>query len=167
VTVEAAEPRLTDLLTKIDELSDLFRRRLLDDRDKKVLLQQLSERAEWAERHREAALLRPLASQLALVIDRIDASAPQSPIISSFAEEIIDILGHYGITEVPDSGSVQPLMHEIVAVEGTRSEGGTLVIERRVRRGFLLDSVVIRAAQVVVRSVPSGIDTSDEVAPSE
>lgn len=151
-----AEVTLADVVGRLDDLRDLFRRRLLDDRDKRRLLHELAERAERADRRREPELLTPLVRQLALVMDRMDDSGDPSGLAASFADEIVDILAIHGIAQVAGHGPVDPQCHEVAVIEAepARAQQAQLLVARVLRRGFMLNGRVVRPAQVVARWAP-------------
>lgn len=151
---ESVTTQLAEIATAVDGLHDLFRRRLLDDRDKRAVIQTLTDRAEALERRREPALLRPLVAQLAPVVDRMDVLAREDATVASIREELLEVLGYHGVVQVPDRGPVISTAHEVVSVvpgQAEASTGAELVVEAVVRRGYAIDDVVVRPAQVVAR----------------
>ncbi len=137
-----------DVIARIDALHDLFRRRLLDDRDKRAMLQTLAERLELAERRRDSEHLRPLTHHLALVVDRADSAGEDNPLAQSLADEICDALAAYGVVQVPATGPVLAGQHEVLDAGGA-APAEALHIVRLVRRGFVKDGVVLRPALVI------------------
>lgn len=136
-----------EVIQRLDALLDLFRRRLLDDRDKRAMLQTLAERLELAERRREPEFVRPLAHRLVLVLDRIRNSGSTDPFVASVAEELSDVLASIGVVEVPAEGPVLPHEHEVVDA-GDAAPSDPLRIVEVLRRGYAKDAIVIRPATV-------------------
>lgn len=135
---------------RLDELTDLFRRRLLDDRDKRRMIDEALERARAAEVGPFRQFLHPVVAGLALVVDRLDAyQGPDPDFAGSIRDELLDVLGRQGVTEVASTGPVDLTRHEVVAVEGEAAQGGPAEIARVVRRGFQHADWVFRPAQVV------------------
>jgi molecular chaperone GrpE (heat shock protein) len=171
------ESRLDSLADQLTKLGDLFRRRLLDDRDKRTLIDQLTEKVDRLERSSAAEAARPLVTRLALVIDRLDAtlstaadsangaacSGPQAEdpvmgLVRSIADEILDVLDAMGVTVVDEAGVFDPKCHEVVEVSG---EGSSLEVLAVRRRGFVKDGVVLRPALVAVRRFTPAVTSVD------
>lgn len=137
------------ILTRLDELHELFRRRLLDDRTKTDFVAELKERSEIDDRILQTRLLRPLAMRVIGVVDRVDAwDGEPDPLAASVAEELIDVLEEFGIETVSTDGMVDPLIHRVAAIHPDNSPRGTILSVRQ--RGLTLDGRVIRPADVVV-----------------
>ena len=64
MTAPAADVTLASLTERLDNLTDLFRRRLLDDRAKQATIEDLRTRLDRAERARDAESLRPLVIRI-------------------------------------------------------------------------------------------------------
>lgn len=139
---------LSAIEARLDELTDLFRRRLLDDKDKRRLIDDAHERLRAAEVGPFRQFLHPVVTGLALVVDRLDAYQGADPdFAASIRDELVDLLGRHGVLPIRDSGPVDPLLHEVVAVVGAQTT--QLVVSRVVRRGFQHACWVFRPAQVV------------------
>lgn len=139
---------------RLDELTDLFRRRLLDDRDKRRMLDDALDRVRAAEAGPFRQYLYPVVAALALVLDRLDAYEGADPdFAASVRDELLEVLGRHGVTPVVADGPVDPGRHEVVAVDGAPGLTGTMEVTRLVRRGFEHAGWVFRPAQVVAASV--------------
>ena len=136
---------LDSLAEQLAALSDLFRRRLLDDRAKQATIQEMQARLEQAERERAAESLRPLVTRVALVIERLGSTPPSPELSESIVEELDDILGTFGIRSFGLGPEVDPRRHEIVSVRG---EGPVLKAEDLIRAGYEKDGVVLRPARI-------------------
>lgn len=140
---------LSNIETRLDELTDLFRRRLFDDRDKRRMIDEAQERARAAEAGPFRQFLHPLVAGLALMIDRLDSyQGPDPDFAASIRDELLDVLSRHGVVPVPSAGPVDLTRHEVVAVEGPVVPDGPMEITRVVRRGFQHDDWVFRPAQV-------------------
>jgi GrpE len=153
VTVDA-DTGSRDVHTRLDELLDLFRRRLLDDRDKRRLIDHAFERAEAAEEGAFRQTLHPLVVGIALVVDRLDGyEGPDPGIAESIRDELLDVLQRHGVEPIEAGGPVDVARHEVVEVvdddDGTTRGTGSLVVHRLVRRGYRHGDWVFRAARVV------------------
>ena len=150
-----------EVLRRLDELTDLFRRRLQDDRDKRRLIERLDERLSQAEAGPFRQYLHPFVNGMALVLDRLDRyRGPDPEFVASVREELLQLLGMHGVTEVPVSGPFDPACHEAVDVrEAPGAPPGTILEVHS--RGFAHGSWVFRPARVVVaaaRQNPAGDD---------
>jgi molecular chaperone GrpE (heat shock protein) len=153
--------QLAGLAGQLDQLQDLFRRRLLDDRDKRQLIDALSAKVDHLEKARAAEAERPLVTRIALVIDRIEGRRPpdESGFLSSIADELIDVLEAMGVTPIPVTEAFDARKHEVVRVEGGSGDG--LRVTAVLRRGYEKSGVILRPAQVAVERIERGDDDSD------
>jgi molecular chaperone GrpE (heat shock protein) len=134
--------------TRLDELTDLFKRRLLDDKDKRRLIDDAHERLRAAEVGPFRQLLQPVVTGLALVVDRLDAYHGADPdFAASIRDELLDLLNRHGVSTIPDAGRVDPLLHKVVAVDG--AQAAQMMVSRVARRGFQHAGWVFRPAHVV------------------
>ncbi|MBV9143186.1 MAG: nucleotide exchange factor GrpE [Pseudonocardiales bacterium] len=144
---------LSAIEARLDELTDLFRRRLRDDKDKRRLIDEAHERARAAEVGPFRQFLHPVVTGVALVIDRLDAYEGTDPSFAvSIRDELLDVLARHGVLPVPDSGPVDPLWHEVVDVDG--AQAGQMAVSRVVRRGFQHAGWVFRPARIIAAPLP-------------
>lgn len=80
------------IIQRLDELTDLFRRRLLQDRAQARAVEVLRAQV-------DDLRLAPLCRELILLLDRIDAS--EDDFARSLGEELEEILAHYGLERIP------------------------------------------------------------------
>ncbi|MGH3096644.1 MAG: nucleotide exchange factor GrpE [Streptosporangiales bacterium] len=138
-----------DVVNRLDELRDLFQRRLLDDRGKREAIETLREELRQAKDGPFREFLEPLIHGLALVIDRLDRYDGADPqFVRSVRDELLDVLARHGVTQV-EADVFDPDRHEAVASAATGGAPAGRVVELR-RRGFAHGSRVFRPAQVVV-----------------
>ena len=139
------------LLDKLDELTDLFRRRLVDDKDKRRLIDSIQRELEVAKRGPFFEIQFPLVRSLFSVIDRVDAyEGPDADFVSSVGEELVEALRRIGVDEVETAGVVDPAYHEIHIAQGRDNEGIWAVADV-LRRGFRFHDRLLRPARVVAR----------------
>ena len=155
---------LESLAEQLTALTDLFRRRLLDDRAKQATIEDLQVKLERAERERAAESLRPLATRVSLVIERLQSMLPSTELNNSIIEELDDILETFGIRSFGLGQEVDPRRHEIVSVSGN---GPVLRANELIRAGYEKDGVVllparITAVRVAVAHMPDGAAGSAE-----
>lgn len=139
-----------EILARLDCLTDLFRRRLEDDRDKRRLIDELSDRLRDAESGPFRQYLSPFVNSLALVLDRLNQyTGPDQEFASSIRTEIIELLATHGVVEVPHTGLFDPSCHQVVS---SRPEPDTVpgtILEIH-SCGLAHGSWVFRAARVIV-----------------
>lgn len=139
-----------DVVRRLDELKDLFSRRLLDDRQKRATIESLQQQLDQAQRGLAADYLLPLVRELALVLDRLDRyQGPDAEFAGSVGAELVELLDRHGVTEVPADGEFDPARHEAVDTATAAGVPAGRVVEVR-RRGFAYGAAVLRPAQVVV-----------------
>jgi len=147
VTAAGSEITLATLSERLDGLSDLFKRRLLDDRAKQVVIEDLQARLTSAERAISAATLRPLVDGLSLVIDRLVGADPTADLRDSLIDELEDVIESLGVRRIgADTGDpVDRLRHEVTSASG---DGSELRVGHLVRTGYEKDGVVLRPAKI-------------------
>ena len=136
---------LDSLADQLATLTDLFRRRLLDDRAKQARIEDMQVKLERAERERAAESLRPLVTRISMVIERLQSTPPSTELSESIIEELDDILSTFGIRSIGLGDEVDPRRHEIVSVSG---EGPVLEAKELIRTGYEKDGVVLRPARI-------------------
>jgi molecular chaperone GrpE len=140
---------------RLDELTDLFRRRLLEDREKQRAFDALYGELTQTRALADGQYLVPLVRRLLNVIDRLTAdSADAAPgeLAGSVAEELADILAMYEVEEIKlESGLFDPKTQEVATVleAGDAAEDGTIASVRR--SGWRLGARVLRPTLVDVR----------------
>lgn len=163
---DGTTPDLGTIAQRLNQLEDLFRRRLVEDKDKRRAFDALYERLEAAERAAEGAAQLPLVHQMILVVDRIDAHPrDRGDFVDSIGDELREILRRVGVEEVPIDGVFDPAVHEIVGAAPSDIDGTELLIATTHRRGYRTGHRVIRPAHVSVAAgrpgPPPAGDTTD------
>lgn len=149
-----AEPqdRLDELGRRLDELADLFTRRLADDRARRAAVEELTERLRQAEAGPFREILHPFVHGVALVIDRLDRYAgPDPEFATSIRDELLDVLERHGVRPVPIDGEFDPSTQEAVEVRHDPDHPAGAILEVR-RAGFAHGTWVFRPAHVVVNA---------------
>ncbi|ONI71030.1 nucleotide exchange factor GrpE [Actinosynnema sp. ALI-1.44] len=154
----------SEIKRSLDELADLFRRRLLDDRDKRQVITDYAERLQRAEVGAFRQYLQPIAHALALVVDRLDQYDGADPeFAGSVRDELLDILHRHGVRLIPGDGQFNPLHHEAVGTHHDPQRPDRSVVSL-LRRGYLHGEWVFRPAQVVVNVLDGTAETGHEQA---
>jgi molecular chaperone GrpE (heat shock protein) len=146
---EADGPPLARIEERLAELVDLFRRRLLDDRDKRRLIDAATDRAQAAESGPFRQYLHPLVVGLAMVIDRLDAYQGADPdFAASVRDELLDALARQGVVPVATDGPIDPSRHDVLAVTGPLGTSRDMVVAQVEGRGYRHADWVFRPARV-------------------
>jgi molecular chaperone GrpE len=163
-------PDVAELAQEVAALRDLFQRRLLEDQARQRMYDELYRQLEFARQGLVDQFVAPLAREILLVVDRIDALTGQgaggeaggksggepgteddAENLASVREELLEILHRRGLREVDARGQeFDPRVHEAVArvpVEPGDQVGR--VVEVR-RPGYALADRLLRPAQVGV-----------------
>ena len=137
------------VVQRLDELTDLFRRRLMQDRVQAQAVEALRAQV-------DDLRLAPLCRELILLLDRIDAS--EDDFARSLGEELEEILAHYGLERIPAAPSLDPAIQRVVSTrpDAGAKEGAVLEV---VREGYALNGVVLRPQHVVVASGPREVSS--------
>ncbi|MEV4154897.1 nucleotide exchange factor GrpE [Nocardia salmonicida] len=146
MTDNTVADQLDSIRTELAGLSDLFKRRLLDDRGYRQLVESLQLRAATAEAGLGAEYLLPVVLQLAHLIDRAEQNCPD-PFVASLIEELHAILETCGVQPFGHPGEpVDPDTHEIRSTSG--KPGGPLHVDTLIRRGYTYSGKVVRPVLV-------------------
>lgn len=140
----------SDIYSELNQLKDLFKRRLLDDKVKAQVISELSAKL-------DDQRLVPLCREFILLLDRLEANMnhhnepdfDSSGFIRSVHEEILVILGHYGLEPIQTSLLYDCSKQKIVSmVDDLQTPDMTVV--RSVRTGYTHNGTVLRPEEVVV-----------------
>ena len=131
--------KLEELANEVTRLNDLFTRRLLDDRDKRSLYDELYRQLESSRAGIHREVIAPVLRQTLLAVDRIDER--------SEPDEILEIYRPYGLDEVDTVGTFDPSQHESVGVSTEEGPPGHVADVRR--PGYWLGPLLLRPAQVL------------------
>ncbi|GAA2328835.1 nucleotide exchange factor GrpE [Dactylosporangium salmoneum] len=145
---------LQTLAQEVAGLRDLFQRRLMDDRDKRRLYEELYELVGDARKDLERQFVSPFARDLLLLLDRLTAAgtdgADPAEVLDSVRAEVVEILARRDITPfVSENERFDPLYHEAAGQAATSDERDGRVV-REVRPGWLFGQSLLRPARVVV-----------------
>lgn len=141
------EGTTVDVTEQLAQLTDLFRRRLLDDRRHRQVLETQQVRIDQLQAELAGDVLVPLLRSLRLVIDRARAQTDPDGFGRSIAEEVIEALAAYGIDPIDETGPLDPLLHEVVESEVS---GGPAQVVRVVSVGFRKGGRTLVPARVAI-----------------
>jgi molecular chaperone GrpE len=152
----AQTDRIDELAAEVAQLRDLFQRRLLEDRARQRLYDELCAQLEWARSDIEARAVAPVAREVLLIVDRIETftgaedSQALGEALDTVAQELLEILSRRGLRRVDDVGTpFDPRVHEAVDRVAVAADDHGRVVSVR-RAGFLLGSQLVRPVRVVV-----------------
>lgn len=144
-----ADSVLADLSVEVAQLRDLFQRRLLEDKARSRLYDELCEQLNIARGALAEQLVAPLFRELLLVVDRVTHLAAEGDVVlESISEELLELLGRRDVRAVPTTASFDPTIHEAVRSEPSDQPPGTIL--GVTRPGYLLGTKLLRAERVVV-----------------
>jgi len=152
-TAQASSERTAQ---RLEELTDLFRRRLIDDREKQRAFDALYRELAQARALADGQYLIPIVRRLINVIDRL--AADSGDLAQSVAEELIDILALHEVERItPGSEAFDPRTQEVATVVAAvdPDEDGTVASVRR--SGWRLGTRVLRPMLVDVRRLPDPV----------
>jgi molecular chaperone GrpE len=144
------------LATEVAELRDLFQRRLLDDRAKQTMYDELYGQLKFAQQGLAEQFVAPMVRELLLVVDRLDALAAAVPdesaeLLDSVRAELLEVLLRRGLRTIDAEGQAfDPRQHEAVErvpVTDDAQVGQVLSVRRP---GYQLEDRLLRPAQVSV-----------------
>lgn len=151
---------LEEVATELSALRDLLQRRLLDDKAKARLYDELYAQVEFARHGLARTQLRPLLGELLLLMDRLQGVADNA-VVESVVEELEEVLRRRDVRRVPPIDQFDPKYHEAVRVESVADSAKGQVVAV-LRDGYMVGEEVLRPALVVVASGTSTTDpTSD------
>lgn len=145
---------LDDVARQLAELSDLFRRRLLEDRAKNETILALRQHLQAREELDTGAAFDAVFTETLLAVDRLASEDASAELAASVATEILEVLGRRGLRALPSEGRADPTIHEIVGQEAGHPDVEVGEILEVRRRGYTLGDRLLRPAQVVVAAAP-------------
>lgn len=139
------------ILEEVVALRDLFQRRLLDDKAKSRMYEELYTQLEATRGGLAHQMLSPLCRDILLVVDRVRSLIPEEgdAVLESIIDELQEILQRQGVRPVDCQPLFNPLVHEAVKVEASMGTPAGSVVEV-VRPGYLLGEQLLRPARVVI-----------------
>jgi molecular chaperone GrpE len=144
------EQKLAAVLEEVSQLRDLFQRRLLEDKAKARLYDDLHDQLVLARGGLTEQLLAPLFRELLLLLDRIDiASDGGDDVLASVVDELHEIMSRRDVVRLDVLDRFNPAVHEAVRTESHPGlEPGKIVAV--LRPGYRIGNQLLRAERVVV-----------------
>lgn len=155
--------QLQALAEEVSQLRELFNRRLLEDRQRQQMYDELYRQLEFARTELSDQVIGPIVRELVLVLDRIDSlsahvSDDTNEVLTTVQVELAEVLARRGARPVTAVGEMfDPTFHEAVdRVTVTDPAQDGVVMEER-RPGYVLHDRVLRPAQVRVGSLDESL----------
>ncbi|RKS04471.1 molecular chaperone GrpE (heat shock protein) [Nocardiopsis sp. Huas11] len=176
---DGVAPSESEVSRQLAQLTDLFTRRLKDDRDKRALIEDLKDRLRTAENGAVLDQIAPFVTGTIRVVDRLDAhiierahredpggpTDPNLEFLRSVRLELLDLLAQHQVEQIDVQVLFDPRVHEVVEMRGDHRDGRDIRILALVRRGFHHPSRLLRPAQVVTEEVAAPERRSPDRAP--
>jgi molecular chaperone GrpE len=155
--VTAPEPgeadALAELTAEVAGLRDLFSRRLLEDRARQELYDQLYRQLEFANGQLARQFVAPLLRELILVVDRIETAARHAAaedVVESVRLELLDVLDRREVRRMDTTGQpFDPAWHTAVREVAVDTVADRMVTAE-IRAGYLVGNQVLRPAEVEI-----------------
>lgn len=147
---EVLHEKVSYIVDKVEDIESLITRRLLEDKAKNSLIEELKQYLIYRQDLDKGEKLAPFMKQILQVIDRIESSEEKSDLLISIAEELLQILSMNGLQVIDNSGMIDPSMHEVVNTVAVTDEQSENNIVEVLQKGYLLNNRVLRPSKVII-----------------
>ena len=144
---EVLHEKVSYIVDKVEDIESLITRRLLEDKAKNSLIEEYLIYRQDLDKGEKFA---PFMKQILQVIDRIESSEEKSDLLTSIAEELLQILSLNGLQVIDNSGMIDPSMHEVVNTVAVTDEQSENNIVEVLQKGYLLNNRVLRPSKVTI-----------------
>ena len=141
---EVLHEKVSYIVDKVEDIESLITRRLLEDKAKNSLIEELKQYLIYRQDLDKGEKFAPFMKQILQVIDRIESSEEKSDLLTSIAEELLQILSLNGLQVIDNSGMIDPSMHEVVNTVAVTDEQSENNIVEVLQKGYLLNNRVLR-----------------------
>ena len=142
--------KVSYIVDKVEDIESLITRRLLEDKAKNSLIEELKQYLSYRQDLDKGEKFAPFMKQILQVIDRIESSEEKSDLLTSIAEELLQILSLNGLQVIDNSGMIDPSMHEVVNTVAVTDEQSENNIVEVLQKGYLLNNRVLRPSKVTI-----------------
>ena len=143
---EVLHEKVSYIVDKVEDIESLITRRLLEDKAKNSLIEELKQYLIYRQDLDKGEKFAPFIQ----VIDRIESSEEKSDLLTSIAEELLQILSLNGLQVIDNSGMIDPSMHEVVNTVAATDEQSENNIVEVLQKGYLLNNRVLRPSKVTI-----------------
>lgn len=147
---EVLHEKVSYIVDKVEDIESLITRRLLEDKAKNSLIEELKQYLIYRQDLDKGEKFAPFMKQILQVIDRIESSEEKSDLLTSIAEELLQILSLNGLQVIDNSGTIDPSMHEVVNTVAVTDEQSENNIVEVLQKGYLLNNRVLRPSKVTI-----------------
>ena len=147
---EVLHEKVSYIVDKVEDIESLITRRLLEDKAKNSLIEELKQYLIYRQDLDKGEKFAPFMKQILQVIDRIESSEEKSDLLTSIAEELLQILSMNGLQVIDNSGMIDPSMHEVVNTVAVTDEQSENNIVEVLQKGYLLNNRVLRPSKVII-----------------
>ena len=147
---EVLHEKVSYIVDKVEDIESLITRRLLEDKAKNSLIEELKQYLIYRQDLDKGEKFAPFMKQILQVIDRIESSEEKSDLLTSIAEELLQILSLNGLQVIDNSGMIDPGMHEVVNTVAVTDEQSENNIVEVLQKGYLLNNRVLRPSKVTI-----------------
>ena len=147
---EVLHEKVSYIVDKVEDIESLITRRLLEDKAKNSLIEELKQYLIYRQDLDKGEKFAPFMKQILQVIDRIESSEEKSDLLTSIAEELLQILSLNGLQVIDNSGKIDPSMHEVVNIVAVTDEQSENNIVEVLQKGYLLNNRVLRPSKVTI-----------------
>ena len=151
--------KVSYIVDKVENIESLITRRLLEDKDKNALIQELKQHLIYRQELDKGTKFAPLMVEILKVMDRLRADdiVPSVEFINSVYEELLQVLLLNGLKGIDNIGLVNPSVHEVVSVIPTNDKADDNQIVSVLEEGYLLNNRVLRPSKVIIAQYQSQV----------
>lgn len=149
----SVEPTLAELMESMESLNDLFKRRLLQDRQKQEMYDKLYAELETARKAADAVQSLPLLRDLMHVLDRFDRyQGSDAEFVDHATQELLELLRRQGVEPIAlqVGAPFDPAICEVIETQLVEDEAWHSLVLQIVRRGYRQGERVLRPAHVIL-----------------
>lgn len=149
--------KVSYIVDKVENIESLITRRLLEDKEKNSLIEELKKHLIYRQELDKGAKFAPLMVEILKVMDRLksDDIVPSVEFINSVYEELLQVLSLNGLEAIDNSGLLNPSIHEVVSVVPTNDKTDDNRIIAVLEEGYLLNNRVLRPSKVIIAQYQS------------
>lgn len=150
LTVIGNETALENISQQLNNLQDLFKRRLLDDKLKTTMHETLAQQLQLSQSTAEQRSFEPLFKQLLLAVDRLEEGPASQELSKSIVDELTQIIENWGCVRIVEEATFNPKFHEVTETLATLDQSEHGKIHNVIRPGYLFGERVLRPSRVSI-----------------
>lgn len=147
--LDISNKKIDDILDKVQDIESLISRRLMEDKSKNAMINDLRSYLIYRQDLDKGTAFSKFMLEILKVVDRLKLETPSHEFNQSVAEELIEIMGRYGLRPISEENSLDPKIHKVVGtIEDSDVADGAIV--KMIQQGYVLDNKVLRPSKVIV-----------------